>query len=189
MAMISSVCGELACHLRNIVKQFVSQFQPNASTAANVSEVAKEEKKLTVIITGGDGKFLQDLLESDASGIVTVEPEVTSVVPNNNVDVKHVKNILHYALGDLIYKKCSEKPMNPEERLQLKIQGLRIASPAIDVKDLFSRGCIYAIQTESMIDGYHFHARFDNGIRKVLTLRQLYGKFLKKLKINTHTIE
>ncbi|OEU12655.1 hypothetical protein FRACYDRAFT_270421, partial [Fragilariopsis cylindrus CCMP1102] len=68
VAMISSVCGELACHLRNIVKQFVSQFQPNASTAANVSEVAKKEKKLTVIITGGDGKFLQDLLERDASG-------------------------------------------------------------------------------------------------------------------------
>merc|ERR1712238_279197 len=189
-AMVTSVCGELSCQLRNIVNHYIHRFQQpklplSASASAStgekatdppttttIREVGKEERKLPVIITGGDGKFLEDLLKNDASGIVNLEPDVSSVP--EKVNVKNVTNLIHYALGDLIHRKCSEKPMNPDERLQLKIQGLRVASPAIDEKETFSRGCIYTIEPESMFDGYKFHARFDNGIRKVFTLRQLY---------------
>ena len=164
-AIITSVCGELACQLRNIVKQFVT---------LTTKEIGTEGRKLPVIITGGDGKFLLDLLNNETSGIVSTEPGVSSLP--KNVDVKGITNIVHYALGDLLHKKSSEKLMTPDEKLQLKIMGLRIAYPSVDTKDAFSRGCIYRIQPESMIEGYSFYTRFDDGVVKILTLKQLYGK-------------
>jgi len=161
--MITSVCGELACQLRNIVKQFVT---------LTAKEIGTEGRKLPVIITGGDGKFLLDLLNNETSGIVSTEPGVSSLP--KNVDVKRITNIVHYALGDILHRKSSEKSMTPDEKLQLKIMGLRIAYPSVDTKDAFSRGCIYKIQPESMIEGYSFYTRFDDGVVKILTLKQLY---------------
>merc|ERR1712194_757703 len=38
----------------------------------------------------------------------------------------------------------------------------------------FSRGCVYRCTPESMLEGYLFRARFDNGSQKDLTLRELY---------------
>jgi len=188
MAMISPVCGELACQLRNIIKQYVAMCQspavsssPTASAkgegTADASSSTKQ-KRFPVIITGGDGKFLKDLLQTDASGIVTVEPDVTPV-PTHNIEIRHVKNLVTYALGDILYEKYSQKPVNdPEEKLKLKIQGLRVASSSIDQKEIFSRGCIFNITPESVIEGYVFHARFDNGKQKDLTLRELYDSLV-----------
>jgi pantothenate kinase type III len=181
MAMISPVCGELACQLRNIIKQYIARCQASASTAgATEGETtaekasAKLHKRFPVIITGGDGKFLKDLLQADASKIVSVEPDA-SPVPAHSVELRHVKNLVTYALGDILYEKYSQKShSDPEEVMKLKIQGLRIASPAIDQKELFSRGCVFHITPESVIEGYVFHARFDNGTQKDLTLRELY---------------
>ena len=103
-----------------------------------------------------------------------MEPDA-SPVPTN-IDVKHVKNLVTYALGDVINKKYSEKPMNPEEKLRQTIQGLRIAAPAIDQDEIFSRGCVFNITPNATIEGYIFHARFDSSIQKDLTLKELYGK-------------
>ena len=102
-------------------------------------------KRLPVVITGGDGKFLRDLLQADASGIIPVEPEA-SPIQEDAIELRHVKNLVTYALGDVLYEKYSQKRQNdPAEKLRLKIQGLRIAAPAIHQKELFSRGCIFNI--------------------------------------------
>lgn len=177
MAMISPVCAELACQLRNIIKQFVSRFQSSSElkTAASgkaTAEKSPKQKIFTVIVTGGDGKFLHDLLKADASGIISVEPDA-SPAPTN-IDVKNVKNLVTYALGYLINEKYSQKPMNPEEKLRQTIQGLRIAAPAIDQNEVFSRGCVFNITPNATIEGYIFHARFDSSIQKDLTLKELY---------------
>ncbi len=191
---ISPVCAELSCQLRNIIKQYVSKCQSSPSPAtrtpaipsssliptegeetAEKAPTLQQKKRFPVVITGGDGKFIQDLLQADASNIVSVEPDA-SPVQEDMIEIRHVKNLVAYALGDILYEKYSQKPKNdPEERLRLKIQGLRIASPGIDQKELFSRGCIYNISSDAMIEGYTFHARFDNGIQKDLTLIELYG--------------
>eukprot|EP00536_Pseudo-nitzschia_multiseries_P014641 jgi/Psemu1/291564/fgenesh1_pg.743_\ len=125
-----------------------------------------------IIITGGDGKFLYDLLQPDASGIVSL---VGGAPPATHpTDVKMVKNLVSYALGSLIDEKYSAKRVNPEEKLRLKIQGLRIAAPAIDQHEIFTRGCVFHTTPEVLIEGYTFHARFDNGIQKNLSLRELF---------------
>ena len=106
-----------------------------------------------------------------------VEPDATPIQAHA-IELRNVKNLVTYALGDVIYEKFSQKPRNdPEEKLRLKIQGLRIAAPAIDQKEIFSRGCVFNITPESMIEGYVFHARFDNGTQKDLTLRELHGTY------------
>eukprot|EP00535_Pseudo-nitzschia_heimii_P005373 CAMPEP_0197181824 /NCGR_PEP_ID=MMETSP1423-20130617/5986_1 /TAXON_ID=476441 /ORGANISM="Pseudo-nitzschia heimii, Strain UNC1101" /LENGTH=507 /DNA_ID=CAMNT_0042632143 /DNA_START=81 /DNA_END=1604 /DNA_ORIENTATION=- len=183
MAMIVPVCAELSCQLRNIVKQYVARCTPSSSWEAPAFAEGKAtteqappsgSRRLPVIITGGDGKFLRDLLQADASQIVAVEPDA-SPVPAHAIEIRHVRNLVTYAVGDVLYEKHCEKPCNdPEERLRLKIQGLRIAAPAIDQKEIFSRGCVFHTTPESMIEGYVFHARFDNGMQKDLTLRELY---------------
>jgi len=196
MAMISPVCAELSCQLRNIIKQYVAKCQsssveasssslPSSSsstrvspqgegTAEKASATSIKTKRYPVIITGGDGKFLKDLLQANASKIINVEPDATPIQAHA-IDIRNVRNLVTYALGDVIYEKFSKKPRNdPEEKLRLKIQGLRIAALAIDQKEIFSRGCVFNITPESMIEGYVFHARLDNGTQKDLTLRELH---------------
>lgn len=196
LVQISPVCAELSCQLRNIIKQYVFKCKspspapggasPSASPSLITTEgqgtaerpsIKRSSKRLPVVITGGDGRFLRDLLQADASGIIPVEPEA-SPVQEHNIEIRHVKNLVTYALGDVLYEKFSQKRKNdPEEKLRLKIQGLRLAAPAIHQKELFSRGCIFNITPEAMIEGYIFHARFDNGIQKELTLKELYGEW------------
>jgi len=195
--MIAPVCAELSCQLRNIIKQYVSKCESSqavdknfvvsstsslisaegeetAENAAKQPPTKQKQQRYPVVITGGDGKFIHDLLQADASSIVSVEPDA-SPVQSYNMDIKHVKNIVTYALGALLYEKYSQKKKNdPEEKLRLKIQGLRIAAPAIDQNELFSRGCIYTITPKARIECYIFHARFDNGVRKDLALSELY---------------
>ena len=191
---ISPVCAELSCQLRNIIKQYVSKCQSSPSPATRTPAISspspvptegeetaekasklKQTKRFPVVITGGDGKFIRDLLQAEASNIVSVEPDA-SPVHEHTIEIRHVKNLVTYALGDVLYEKFSQKPRNdPEEKLRLKIQGLRIAAAAIDQKELFSRGCVFNITPEAMIEGYIFHARFDNGTQKDLTLSELYG--------------
>jgi len=203
---IAPVCSELAGHLRNIIKQYVAKCtnQSEESLAsATVSVVGEEtaeqpsknkrtngqqqQQRFPVIVTGGDGKFFMDLLQHDASNIVNVEPKV-SQIPPHAIELRHVKNLVTYALGDVLYAKFSQQAWNdPLELLRLKIQGLRIAAPLIDQKEIFSRGCVYNTSPPSSsndskdslhrnpIDGYVFHARFDNGTKKDLGLRELYG--------------
>jgi pantothenate kinase type III len=196
---ISPVCAELSCQLRNIIKQYVARCQSSpvefssfslsssssstrvspqgGGTAEKASATSTKTKRYPVIITGGDGKFLKDLLQADASNIIMVEPDATPIQAHA-IELRNVKNLVTYALGDVIYEKFSQKPRNdPEEKLRLKIQGLRIAAPAIDQKEIFSRGCVFNITPESMIEGYVFHARFDNGTQKDLTLRELHGTY------------
>ena len=145
----------------------------------------QQQQRFPVIVTGGDGKFFMDLLQHDASNIVNVEPKV-SPIPPHAIELRHVKNLVTYALGDVLYAKFSQQAWNdPLELLRLKIQGLRIAAPLIDQKEIFSRGCVYNTSPNSNdnkdtlhrnpIDGYVFHARFDNGTKKDLGLRELYG--------------
>ena len=174
-AMISPVCAELSCQLRNIIKQYASKCKsPSPAPENAVPSIKKPSRRLPVVITGGDGKFIKDLLQTDASGIIPVEPEATPV-QEHAIEIRHVKNLVTYALGDVLYEKFSQKRRNDsEEKLKLKIMGLRIAAPAIHQKELFSRGCIFNITPESMIEGYIFHAHFDNGIQKDLTLKELY---------------
>jgi len=190
-AMIAPVCAELSCQLRNIIKQYISKCQsfqvvenPAISSTSSLISAEGEEtaenafkqpttKRYPVVITGGDGKFIYDLLQPDASSIVSIEPDAAPI-RNHSIDVKHIKNIVTYGLGALIYEKYSQKKNDPQEKLRLKIQGLRIAAPAIDQKELFSRGCVFNITPKARIEGYIFHARFDNGIRKDLTLIELY---------------
>ncbi len=106
-----------------------------------------------------------------------MEPEA-SPIQEHAIELRHVKNLVTYALGDVLCEKFSQKRRNdPEEKLRLKIQGLRVAAPAIHQTELFSRGCIFNITPAAMIEGYIFHARFDNGIRKELTLKELYGEW------------
>jgi hypothetical protein len=186
LPQISPVCAELSCQLRNIIKQYIARCQwsgggrSSASTTegegtAETASTSTEQKRYPVIITGGDGKFLKDLLQADASGIISVEPDA-SPVHAHTIELRHVKNLVTYALGDVLYEKFCQKPKNdPEEKLRLKIQGLRIAAPAIDQKEIFSRGCVFNTTPASTIEGYIFHARFDNGMRVDLTLKELYG--------------
>ena len=63
---ISPVCGELACQLRNIIKQYISRCQSASEVEGSRS---KTSNRFPVIITGGDGKFLHDLIANNASGI------------------------------------------------------------------------------------------------------------------------
>lgn len=186
MAMISPVCGELACQLRNIVKQFVARCRSSTLKQQATAEApSSEQTKLPVIITGGDGKFLNDLLKDDASGIVSLEPDASPSPAN--VDIQNVRNLVTYALGDVINENHLKKSLDSDEKLRLKIQGLRIAAPRIAPTEPFTRGCVFNITPKPIIEGYTFHARFDNGSQKDLTLRELYDFLVLYTEIGENT--
>lgn len=165
-AIMSSACSEVATQLRSIVKRFVA-------AVGGGNEVVEQ---FTVVITGGDGKLLFELLQNDASGIVTVD-ESQSL--SSKVKLIHKKNMSHYGMGNVLDSKCNEKSqLYPENDLLYRAMGLRVAKafPAPDENnDFFKRGSILYVNKKQSLEGHEFVVRFDDdGALEPWTAVQLY---------------
>lgn len=222
-AMMTTVCSELACQLRNIVKQFVASVVPEEvatlpwmnnhqacisptesvtilgdgdgegiglpKTILAAGEAASEQrhktsknthKLLPVVVTGGDGKLLCDLLKQDASHIVQVEPGVVPVPP---IEVYSQKTIIHYGVANLLEKKCNErKALHPHWMLETKLQGLRVViaepkSGSTDEADVdLKRGSVVYVEQGDSVDEFMFLVRLDAGETQQWNSIKLFGK-------------
>jgi len=166
LAMVTTVCSELACQLRNIVKQFAALVRGKDTNASG-----KPQQKINVVITGGDGKLFKSLLQPDASHIVSVEPDV--VFPDN-LDIHFHKTYSHYGIGLLLHEKCLQKPKVDQEDLHVKILGLRVAT-ASQEEDGLVRGTVLSVNESASIDDYKFVIRLDHkGQQELWPVKKFY---------------
>ena len=180
-AMISTACSELSTYLRNLVKRFVCTTEDNSKH--NYLEVGgdddREEQRFNVVVSGWDGKFLHELLEEDASGIVTVDPGL--ILPPN-VDLNFKKNLSRYGIAKILDVKCMDRnEMFPENDLLYRIVGARVAKgwPAPDENNDFNRrGLVLYCNKKESVDEHEFCIRYDeDGSKEIWTLVDIYGKF------------
>jgi pantothenate kinase type III len=180
-AIMSSACGEVATQLRNIVKKFVGMTKDDENGNGNDDD--EEGGGFTVVVTGGDGKLLYELLEPDASGIVTVD---SSLALPSKVNLMHKKNLCHYGIGSVLDAKCIERSeMYPENDLLYRVVGARVAKafPAPDENnDFYKRGSVLYCNKKEYIDDHEFCIRYDeNGFKEIWTLVDIYGTCLQQL--------
>lgn len=170
-AVMSSACSEVATQLRNIVKRFV------CITRDENDEIGDGEG-FNVIITGGDGKLLYELLETNASGIITVD---SSLALPPNVRIFHKKNLSRYGVGSVLEAKCNERnALYPESDLLHCVGGARVAKafPAPDENnDFIRRGLVLYCNKKESFDDHEFCVRYDDdGSEEIWTLIDIYGK-------------
>ncbi|KAG7374592.1 Baf family transcriptional acitvator [Nitzschia inconspicua] len=172
VAMMTTACSEIACQLRNIIQQFLVE---TVDTESN-----KEQKDVYVVITGGDGDLFRLLLQQDAAHIIETEPKLQSLP--EHVKIVYSKNFAHYGIGDLLYRKCTERPINPYEELRSKLMGLRVAVRSRTGKNGISIGTVICVDSDppttedpSALSSYTFLIRHDmTAKQQMLSLREFY---------------
>lgn len=180
LAMMTTACSELAGNLRHIVKQFLAMVEANSdySNGDAASDVF-------VLITGGDGDLFRLLLQKDASGIVNVEPGVEPLP--DHVKVVYSKNFAHYGISELLYQKCMERPVDPEEELRNKMMGLRVAVRSKLEASGISRAFVLSVDSDpsptaedtSSLSSYSFLIRHDNSAKQqMLSLKAFFGEYV-----------
>jgi hypothetical protein len=176
--MITTVCSELACQLRNIIKQFVADVMGEV-------ENGRPHDDIHVIITGGDGELFRLLLDRNASDIIHVEPEVEPIP--DFVKITYSKNFAHYGINNLLYQKCLQRPVDPYEELRNKMQSARVAMKSAIEKSGITRGTVLSVDFDppSMeqptapqdVSNYSFLIRHDETAKqRMLRLKDFYGK-------------
>ncbi|KAL3917654.1 MAG: hypothetical protein SGILL_004610, partial [Bacillariaceae sp.] len=186
VAMITSVCSELVCQLRNIIKQFAA-----AVARDDGFENGSSHNIANVVITGGDGELFRLLLEKGASGIIPIEPGVEPIP--DFVKIRWSKNFSHYGIGDLLYKQCLARPNDPNEELRNKMLGARMAMKSSVESSGISRATVLGVDFDppcsmeqlhtaddsQSVSNYSFLIRHDNTAKQqMLSLKQFYDGLL-----------
>jgi hypothetical protein len=139
-------------------------------------------KDVYVLITGGDGDLFRLLLEKDASHIVEVERGVEPIP--DHVKIVYSKNFAHYGISQLLYQKCMQRPVDPDEELRAKMMGLRVAVRSKSEKTGIARATVLCVDSDpptgedpSTLSTYTFLIRHDTSAKQqMLSLKAFYGK-------------
>jgi len=186
VSMMTTLCSELACQLRNIISQFVAMVNRDDAPTTSTTDPANTNgnhkptpQEVYVVITGGDGELFQHLLAEDASGIVPWESEPIPAA----VKIRYNKHAAHYGIGYVLYRKCLERLENPGEELRRRIQGLRVAVKSKREESGFSRGTVLTVELDPPpadpldVSHYSFLIRHDTSAKQqMLSLKVFYGK-------------
>jgi pantothenate kinase type III len=192
LAMMATICSELAGNLRNVVKQFLSLLASNGGIDENDNS-NYDQKNMSpnsdvyVVITGGDGDLFRLLLQKDTCGIIPVEPGVEPIP--NRVKMVYSKNFAHYGISELLYQKCIERPVDPEEELRNKMVGLRVALSSKTEVTGISRATVLSVDSDPPTNNnpfnlasYSFLIRHDTTAKQqMLSLETFFGKYQEKI--------
>jgi pantothenate kinase type III len=143
-AMLSSVLGETVRHVCGVIGAWKEQ---------------EELETPRVILAGGDGQLLYDLLQPDHSGIL----ETTCEIPQ--MDLQHKKQLIHLGLAKLL----SEKKPQPDKRHE--ILGQRVARR---FSGQIYYGTVIFIDRGKTLDQDFFKIFYDDGDMEDLHVRDLY---------------
>jgi pantothenate kinase type III len=191
LAMMTTVCSELAGNLRNIVKQFLSSVANAGSDSNGDNKNNNNNNKnnsptpdgdVYVVVTGGDGDLFRLLLQKDTGGIIPVEPGVEPIP--DRVKIVYSKNFAHYGISELLYQKCLERPIDPQEQLRNKMVGLRVAVSSKTEPSGISRATVLSVDSDPPTENdpwslasYSFLIRHDTTAKQqVLSLEAFFGK-------------
>ena len=187
--MMASSFSELACGLRNVVKQWLvhvkEEPEPVSSEEAKEGEEKKEAKETTkpvVVFTGGDGALLHKLMKKDHDFLVSPEPN--AAVPHGDFEMHYFKHLIHNGVAACLAEKFKESKnllSTPEDELRLAVTGQRLAKnfEVADYNgDFVYRGTVIRVLPGETFEDDLFEIRYDDGDSESLELEELFGKCL-----------
>jgi pantothenate kinase type III len=184
--MMASSFSEVACGLRNVVKQWLAQVKEEpqpVNEEGKEGEEKKEGKKSTkpvVVFTGGDGALLHKLMKKDHDFLVSPEPDAT--VPHGDFEMHYFKHLIHNGVAACLsekYKESTRLSKTPEDELRLAVTGQRLAKnfEVADYNgDFVYRGTVVRILPGDTFEDDLFEIRYDDGDTESMDLEELYGK-------------
>lgn len=141
-----------------------------------------EDRLFTVVVTGGDGNLISQLLEPDYSSLIPGPPRPAEAL--DGVHIQKHKHLCHYGVQYVLKTKMAEVP--PETNLSKirdEIRGQRIAKKfKIRNEERIFRGSVAAVAPGKIgmeLDWYF--VRYDDGDTEHLGITDLYGAFVGKL--------
>jgi pantothenate kinase type III len=195
--MMASTFSEVACGLRNVVKQWLVQVKEEPQPDSEEGKKGEEKKegseegkegdekeedstKPVVVFTGGDGALLHKLMKKDHDFLVSPEPNAS--VPHGEFDMHFFKHLIHNGVAACLsekVKEVSKKSKTPEDELRLAVLGQRLAKnfEVADYNgDFVYRGTVMKILPGETIEDDLFEIRYDDGDNESMELEELFGK-------------
>ncbi len=102
-AMMASVLGEYAANYNSIIQAWLHKVGPAKLSSTNQNNPKVENRKRAVMITGGDGEILSQLLQSNHGGIIESIPELNDTKAKS-FEIIHNKQLIHYGISSAIMK-------------------------------------------------------------------------------------
>ena len=102
-AMMVSVLGEYAANYNSIIQTWLHKVGPAKLSPPNQKNAKTENRRRAVMITGGDGEILSQLLQSDHGGIVEPIPQPKDD-KSKSFEIVHNKQLIHYGISSAIMK-------------------------------------------------------------------------------------
>jgi pantothenate kinase type III len=185
--IMSSSFSEVACGLRNVVKQWLVQVKEEPQPVSEEEKEGEEKKegkqpstKPVVVFTGGDGALLHKLMKKDHDFVVTPEPNAT--VPHGDFEMHYFKHLIHNGVAACLtekYKESTSLSKSPEDELRLAVTGQRLAKnfEVADYNgDFVYRGTVVRVLPGVTFEDDLFDIRYDDGDNETLELKELFGK-------------
>jgi len=140
---------------------------------------------LTVVIAGGDGDVINQLLQSDHSSIIATEPNTVPIPSDAIKTVKH-KHLQHYGVGACLQIKLmnvlkAEKDLEQDStnnsQLRTEILGQRVSKKFYlnhTPDGTVFRGSIAAITPGKSLEEDWFFIRYDDGDSEHMGITDIY---------------
>jgi pantothenate kinase type III len=185
--IIASSFSEVACGLRNVVKQWLVQVKEEPQPVSEEGKEGEEKKegkqptKPVVVFTGGDGALLHKLMKKDHDFLVCPEPNAT--VPHGEFEMHYFKHLIHNGVSACLaekFKESTKLSKTPEDELRLAVTGQRLAKDfeVADYNgDFVYRGTVMRVLPGETFDDDLFEIRYDDGDNESLELDELFGKW------------
>jgi len=178
-AILSSVMIQTAQHVVAIVQGWLKRAKPELEAVLATEESGSGSRKLNkdfnIVVTGGDGKFIEDLLKPEHSGIV---PEIRDVPTGFKVLMQ--KHMVHLGVQKLLGDNLVElEKKTPNDQLRDEIIGQRVAK-VFRAKGKGSpttyRGTVAAITRGDTVGEDSYTIVYDDNDREDVGIVDLYGK-------------
>eukprot|EP00523_Entomoneis_sp_CCMP467_P004073 CAMPEP_0168750070 /NCGR_PEP_ID=MMETSP0724-20121128/17062_1 /TAXON_ID=265536 /ORGANISM="Amphiprora sp., Strain CCMP467" /LENGTH=606 /DNA_ID=CAMNT_0008798039 /DNA_START=31 /DNA_END=1851 /DNA_ORIENTATION=- len=169
-AMVVGVCREIALNLGSLVKEFQRYtkelFESNPPSARDLEDETphnlRKNKPTRVVLTGGDGWLIEELLGEHHSYVIEEEQNSNGSTNTTHEDViiSQHKNLASHAIGILLKDtQLPKNAMTPVEQIRHDLLGLRVC------KDI-RRGTVCEVKRSEAksIAADKFRIKYDDGL-------------------------
>ncbi|KAL3923294.1 MAG: hypothetical protein SGILL_001733 [Bacillariaceae sp.] len=176
-AMIGAAASEIAGSLRRIAKCFIETQKKHAGNGVVDND---KQQPVTVVITGSDAAFIQQILRADCSHVVVAEPGA-KFPSEAEMKVVVEKNLTPFGISKLLHNESKKSPALDEiESVRNRVLGLRGAKAESFVTNLENspgvyRGTFVRFVRGKSLEEDSYEIVFDNdGEKELLNIVELY---------------
>ena len=190
-AIVSSVLHSTTQHIAGVIRRWVTEEkQVSEETAESQAKQAglKYNKDLSVVITGGDGQLLSELLAPNHSHIIETTSDGQDILPTGTFKPRFEKHMVSESVKSLLMEQKRKLQNRIEksdvERARQDLLGQRVCKDfatmdpsAENYTPMFFRGTVVAVsQRGKTLEEDLFKIVYDDNDREEVDFTELYGE-------------